>query len=511
MKPSGVCGVVSLRYSGTLLASAILIVPAPTSPSASTLAPSPVDSFDYSSMPSPDGQRIAFVSRRDGNDEIYVMNADGSAQTRLTFSPAADYAPAWSPDGSRISFVSNRDGNTELYVMRADGSAPVNITRHPADDGERHSWSPRTMEIAFASNRDGHFQLFGIHADGSGLRRLGRSSGNDQHPVWSPDGTRIAFDSDRIGQIQVYIADSSGSQATRVTTNSSLNAYPAWSPDGRLLAFISFRDRDGEIYTIGPDGTDERRLTRSRDWDFDPVYAPSGDWITFNSRRDGRRGIYRMRADGSSPRKLTNVVPSEFVRRLDALGDSAGPTLYQDWPRRDSTPPFYRGELGFRATRARTEGRATDALALARTEVRAFPTSKDAYAVLAEVLHAQGRPAPPNDVNFLDLLATDCAQARRVFDNVRRERPVWVLVDPSNVRLVGKALALEGAGTASICAHRLNVHMFPASTIAHRALGDALLDAGDSVAAIASYEQVLSLQPADSATARLLRGLKRRP
>jgi hypothetical protein len=101
-------------------------------------------------------------------------------------------------------------------------------------------------------------------------------------------------------------------------------------------------------------------------------------------------------------------------------------------------------------------------------------------------------------------------QARRVFDDVRRERREWVLVDPSNVRLVGKALALEGAGAASICAHRLNVHMFPASTVAHRALGDALLNAGDTVAANLSHEQVLRLQPADSATAALLRGLKRR-
>lgn len=511
MRPHRTSRTVSRRRATRLLATTILLVPAVTPPAGTTLEPSPVDSFDYSSTPSPDGRRIAFVSRRDGNDEIYVMNADGSAQSRLTFTPAADYAPAWSPDGSRISFVSNRDGNVELYVMGADGSGPVNVTRHPADDGERHSWSPTTTEIAFSSNRDGHFQLFAIRPDGTGLRRLGRSPGNDRNPVWSPDGARIALDSDREGQTQVYVADASGSRPLRVTMNSSLNAYPAWSPDGRRLAFISFRDRDGEIYSIAPDGTDERRLTRSRDWDFDPVYAPSGEWITFNSRRDGRRGIYRMRADGSDPRKLTNVLASEFVRRLEAIGDSAAPSLYAAWPRPDSTPPFYRGELGFRARQAQTAGRAADALALARTEVRAFPASKDAYAVLAEVLRAQGQPAPPTDVEFLDVLATGCGQARRVFDDVRRERPEWVLVDPSNVRLIGRALALERAPRASLCVHQLNVHMFPLSAIAHRALADALLAAGDTTAARASYHSVLRLQPTDSATAVLLRALTRWP
>ncbi|HDR3890873.1 TPA: PD40 domain-containing protein, partial [Bacillus cereus] len=90
---------------------------------------------------SPDGQKIAFTSFRDGNPEIYVMNTDGSNQTRITNSPGNNIDPSWSPDGQKIAFTSTRDGNGEIYVMNTDGSNQTNITNNPASDNEP-SWSP---------------------------------------------------------------------------------------------------------------------------------------------------------------------------------------------------------------------------------------------------------------------------------------------------------------------------------------------------------------------------------
>lgn len=90
----------------------------------------------YASFPGVNG-KIVFFSDRDGNYEIYVMNADGSSQTRLTNNPAADYLPDWSPDGSKIAFTSSRDGNAEIYVMNADGSSQTRLTNNGALD-----WSP---------------------------------------------------------------------------------------------------------------------------------------------------------------------------------------------------------------------------------------------------------------------------------------------------------------------------------------------------------------------------------
>ncbi len=85
--------------------------------------------------------RIAFFSLRDGNGEMYVMNADGSNQTNLTNNPADDYNQVWSPDGRQIAFVSGQGGNGEIYVMNADGSNQINLTNNPAGDGGQ-AWSP---------------------------------------------------------------------------------------------------------------------------------------------------------------------------------------------------------------------------------------------------------------------------------------------------------------------------------------------------------------------------------
>ncbi len=101
---------------------------------------------------SPDGRKLAFVSRRDGNSEIYVINADGSGQENLTRQPASDSHPSWSPDGRKLAFVSRRDGNSEIYVMNADGSGLRNVTRTPSNDLDP-AWSPDGRAIALSSRK----------------------------------------------------------------------------------------------------------------------------------------------------------------------------------------------------------------------------------------------------------------------------------------------------------------------------------------------------------------------
>ena len=90
--------------------------------------------------------KIAFMSNRDGNEEIYLMNADGTNPVRLTQSPGSDWGPDWSPDGTKIAFHSLRDGNYEIYVMNADGTNLVNLTKHPALEAAS-AWFP-TQKLA---------------------------------------------------------------------------------------------------------------------------------------------------------------------------------------------------------------------------------------------------------------------------------------------------------------------------------------------------------------------------
>jgi TolB protein len=202
------------------------------------------DNKDYRSEWSPDGTKIAFASYRDGNFEIYVMNADGSGQTNISNNPAYDLGPEWSPDGTKIAFFSQRDNdNDEIYVMNADGSGQTRLTIAGDADDFGPEWSPDGTKIAFASNRDTttHHEIYVMNADGSGQTRLTNSSADESWSSWSPDGTKIAFESVIYEDGSIYVMNAAdGSNQTRLTTNSTMDeSNPKWSPDGTKIAFDS--------------------------------------------------------------------------------------------------------------------------------------------------------------------------------------------------------------------------------------------------------------------------------
>ena len=161
-------------------------------------------SSQYDTYPrwSPDSTHILFRVRRadSGYSDLYVVDREGSNIVCLTNSLEGGSGEnvAWSPDGTRLAFQSKKDGNWKIYVIERDGSNLLNLSDHSADDGS-FAWSPDGAHIAFKSRRDGNGEIYVVDRDGSNPVNLTNHPAGDGNPAWSPDGTRIAFRSDRIG------------------------------------------------------------------------------------------------------------------------------------------------------------------------------------------------------------------------------------------------------------------------------------------------------------------------
>ncbi len=360
---------------------------------------------------SPDGKTFAYVTDQAGNPDIYLQRVGGGNPINLTKeSPEADGEPAFSPDGERIAFRSNRQGGG-IFVMGATGES----VRRLADSGHDPAWSPDGSEIVVAgdttervADRGGlDSPLWAVRvADGS--RRLVAET-DSVHPAWSPGGRRIAFwGLVRPGsQRDLWTVAADGSEAKTpvpLTIDASIDWSPAWSADGRFLFFasdrsgplaihrlpidevmgralgppvglgsptpytagLSFasdgrtavfegrvprerllvvpldsrselagpprvahessdgieeialsadgrliatdsRSREGEdLWVLRSDGSERRMLTQDRVRDRGPCWSPDGQWIVFRSEREGGWGLWAVRPDGSGLKRIAS-------------------------------------------------------------------------------------------------------------------------------------------------------------------------------------------------------------
>ena len=224
--------------------------------------------------------RIVFRSLRDGNPEIYVMDANGGNQENLTNHPAYDGLPDWSPDGKKIAF--SVEGRVwHIVVMDADGNNHVRLEDQAADP----SWSPDGGTIAFVSWRDGRAEIYVIGVDGRGRKRVTHDSALKGGPSFSPDGRRIAYvaaEHRGLGQIgpgQIYVVGARGGKPERLTHNVENNWGPAWSPDGQVIAYYVIVDEDfhATIHLMTADGKYLRQLSDGRNArDSGPDISPLG-------------------------------------------------------------------------------------------------------------------------------------------------------------------------------------------------------------------------------------------
>ncbi len=258
--------------------------------------------------------KIALASGLSGARQyrIQTMSPGGKGVRTILSAPLtsifAQGEPSYSPDGSLIAFELEDD----IYVVDADGTDLRQVTSGAQKDSNP-TFSPGGATLAFSRIAPGGYEIFSIGIDGSGLTQLTTEKGNDRDPVWSPRGNAIAFVSNRSGTPHIWLMRPDGSYQRLLTPDRKSRrdgqSQPEFSPSGGRLVF----SRGADLVSTRVDGTDRTVLNRTGIL-IQPTYSPDGHRIAaleaFRNRRD--HDIVVMGADGSDKRTIRSHVANVY-------------------------------------------------------------------------------------------------------------------------------------------------------------------------------------------------------
>ena len=304
-------------------------------------APRPEDLADLVTVSdaqvSPSGASVAFVRTEIdlGADEyrstIWLAGTGGSEPMQLTRSGRRDSAPRWSPDGRTLAFLSDRDGTNQLYLLTFGGGEPRRMTSLPHGAGPA-VWAPDGSRIAFRAEVDtpaggpagaglaGHHEITAVHAgrtDDAGARPDDAASAVRPRVV-----TRAQYKADGVGYTfgrrhQLFVLILADGHAAQLTDEDVEHAGPAWSPDGKRLAFVRARAGAGDyslfdLWTIDAAGGAPRQLTREIGRAVAPAWSPDGSWVACFGHDEQEAGfgdpmvrVWLVPAAGGAARRLT--------------------------------------------------------------------------------------------------------------------------------------------------------------------------------------------------------------
>ncbi len=273
----------------------------------------------YSLSISNDGTKIAFESNVDGDQEIFVINSDGTGLAQLTSNTVNDRAPSIDGDGSKIAFYSDVDGDQEIFVINSDGTGLTQLTSNTLSD-TYPSISDDGSKIAYISTVGGDREVFVVNSDGSGLTQITSNAATVWIASISGDGSKVAYISDVDGDREVFVINSDGSGLTQLTSNTADDYSPSISNDGSKIAFESNVDGDWEIFVINSDGTGLTQLTSNAVNDRSPSMSGDATEIAFYSDVDGDQEIFVVNSDGSGLTQLTYNIVTDANPSTDGYG-----------------------------------------------------------------------------------------------------------------------------------------------------------------------------------------------
>ena len=263
---------------------------------------------------SPDGKLIAFLSDRDGTEDLFVISADGSGERRLTNSKEKETSLQWSADGKHIVFSVLTNDLSRLYAIDPDGKNQREIASFP---GRAPTLAPNEQRVVFMAGTWTATKLMVSALDGSNAKQINDGATIAWNNHWSPDGTQIAFTgrNDPKGELAVYVMNADGSQRRQVTHIAAEEGgaqWPVWSPTGQELAVqVNSRTQKGSahiwIVNVSTGAAHKLAAHDQAYLDETPSWFPDGRRIAFQSNRTGRMEVWLMKSDGSAQRQVTGV------------------------------------------------------------------------------------------------------------------------------------------------------------------------------------------------------------
>lgn len=254
--------------------------------------------------------RIVFLSNRDGGSHWYSMESDGSDVQQLNFPEAAKVKElAWVPDLEAFSAVLNLDGQDDLYLLDVQGSVIRRLTSTPGSEGS-FTYSSAAGQFAFTCTQS-DLDICTVSVQDGEISNLSNYPSREDAPNWSPSGEQILFVSNRDGIPDVWVMNRDGSSLENLTPTGQPHGSPRWSPDGKNFLFTSQRDFNWEVYVMDADGENPLNLTSHPARDIDPQWSPDGKYIAFRSDRTGDDDIYVMEANGTGLINVTNLPGSD--------------------------------------------------------------------------------------------------------------------------------------------------------------------------------------------------------